>query len=122
MTKRALNTEEKNAKKQKLDDDIDALWGDDLDDSVLDDCLTRATQVLNQDKDKLNASILPSYNIFKEPDKIFSSTQFELSIRPGPSKTTIPSKTENVSKYEKEIQRLQQQGRKNRGNFIQIRD
>nr|XP_023012294.1 uncharacterized protein LOC111502441 isoform X1 [Leptinotarsa decemlineata] len=120
MTKRVSNSIEKNTKKQKLDDDIDALWGDDFDDSILEDCINRATQVLNEDKDNLNASILPSYNAFKEPGKICSSTQFEMSIRPGTSKTNLNK--ENVINYEKEIQRLQQQCEEKAGEISILRN
>lgn len=42
MTKRNHRFEENNNKKPKLDNDIDALWGDDLDETVLD---VLATQV-----------------------------------------------------------------------------
>lgn len=48
MTKRIHNFGEKYSKKPKLDDDIDALWGDDddIDESALDNCIKLATQVL----------------------------------------------------------------------------
>lgn len=50
MTKRAQNFLEKNNKKPKLDNDIDALWGDedDLDASVFDDLTKLATQCLQE--------------------------------------------------------------------------
>lgn len=49
MTKRTQHYLEKNNKKPKLDDDIDALWGDDdIDASVFDDCIKLATQCLQE--------------------------------------------------------------------------
>lgn len=48
MTKRSNNFGEKSNKKPKLDDDIDALWGDDIDESLFDDCIKQATQVLEE--------------------------------------------------------------------------
>lgn len=48
MTKRIHNFGEQYTKKPKIDGDIDALWGDDLDESVLDDCIKLATQVLKE--------------------------------------------------------------------------
>lgn len=49
MTKRTHTYfREKNNKKPKLDDDIDALWGDEIDESVFDNCISLATQVLEE--------------------------------------------------------------------------
>lgn len=49
MKKRNHNFGEKSIKKPKLDDDIDALWGDDdIDESALDNCIKLATQVLEE--------------------------------------------------------------------------
>lgn len=45
MTKRIYNFGENNNKKPKLDVDIEALWGEDIDESLLDDCIKTATQV-----------------------------------------------------------------------------
>lgn len=44
MTKRNQYFDNDNNKKPKLDDDIQALWGEDIDDSALDDCFKLATQ------------------------------------------------------------------------------
>lgn len=48
MTKRVRNCDELYSKKPKLDQDIDALWGEDLDESALDDCIKLATQVFEE--------------------------------------------------------------------------
>ncbi|KAJ8927469.1 hypothetical protein NQ314_020066 [Rhamnusium bicolor] len=48
MTKRYGSFEQILNKKPKLDDDIEALWGEDLDEDALDDCIKLATQVCEE--------------------------------------------------------------------------
>lgn len=47
MAKRTKNSEGTPSKRAKIED-IDDLWGDDLDESVIDDCFQLATQVIEQ--------------------------------------------------------------------------
>nr|CAH7760848.1 unnamed protein product [Callosobruchus chinensis] len=85
MSKRNRNFENTSNKKHKLDDDIDALWGDDLDESALDVCIQLATQAFEEEKIcTQNNTTLPSYSFFKKPDAIFASTQ--LNPKPSTSK------------------------------------
>ncbi|VEN58990.1 unnamed protein product [Callosobruchus maculatus] len=85
MSKRNGNFENSSNKKHKLDDDIDALWGDDLDESALDVCIQLATQAFEEEKlCTQNNTTLPSYSFFKRPDAIFASTQ--LNSKPSTSK------------------------------------
>lgn len=48
MTKRIGGFDQKNNKKIKLEEDIEALWGDDLDADAIEDCFNLATQVCQQ--------------------------------------------------------------------------
>lgn len=49
MTKRFLNNvHPTSAKKQKVDDDFDDLWGEDLDEGDVDDALELASQAFQQ--------------------------------------------------------------------------
>lgn len=67
MTKRNNNSQNGNSKKPKLDDDIEALWGDeDIDDSDLDDCFKLATQVFEVRWNFLSSTINFSLYLFRK--------------------------------------------------------
>lgn len=141
MTKRIHAFGEQYNKKQKLDGDIDALWGDDLDESVLDDCIKVATQLevsnnlyslsvlmllLNQEKFTCNASTTRnktlSYTSFKQPStKIYSSTQLEpiFPSQPGTSKNLLGK--ENFKGSTKDYEVLQQSYQEKEGEVTVLR-
>lgn len=48
MTKRGGEFDQKTNKKLKLEKDIEALWGDDIDGDALEDCINLASQIYEQ--------------------------------------------------------------------------
>ncbi|CAH1992127.1 unnamed protein product [Acanthoscelides obtectus] len=104
MSKRNRSFENSSNKKHKLDDDIDALWGDDLDETALDVCIKLATQAFEEEKVCTQNTSLRPYSFFQRPDEIFASTQ--INSKPSTSKafstfTDIQSEDINLrQKYE----------------------
>nr|CAI5855389.1 unnamed protein product [Callosobruchus analis] len=102
MSKRNRSSENSSNKKHKLDDDIDALWGDDLDETALDVCIKLATQAFEEDKIcTQNNTTLSSYSFFKKPDAIFASTQ----LNPKPSTSKVFSTFNDVQSEDTTILR-----------------
>ncbi|KAJ8909574.1 hypothetical protein NQ315_002723 [Exocentrus adspersus] len=106
----------KNNKKVKLDDDIEALWGDDIDADAWEECIQRATQVCPEDQimpTQVNdVSVLPSYSAFKERNILISSTQLPQanngSGRPGTSKDVfVPRRSTTARNIDVDIKTLQ---------------
>ncbi|KAJ8943637.1 hypothetical protein NQ318_005638 [Aromia moschata] len=113
-------------KKPKLDNDIDALWGDDLDENALEDCIKLATQVCEEDivtcTQLNNVTILPTYSAFKERSSIISSTQVFDSRQPSTSTVKAVTKTKAVGEgSEKEIKLLREQYEEKIGEVAVLR-
>lgn len=146
MTKRIGGFDQKNNKKIKLEEDIEALWGDDLDADVIEDCFNLATQVCQQVRlceinnflyihkhfqDKIactqlnNVTLLPTYSGFKERNVIFSSTQLTQvnnGVRPSTSKYEFnPKKAISGGDLQKDVNTLQQQYNEKEGEVSILR-
>ncbi|CAG9836373.1 unnamed protein product [Diabrotica balteata] len=122
MTKRIFNTENRTTtnKKPKLDNEIEALWGDEeLDESVFDDCIRFDSQVVQEEPRNENESILPNYTIFKAPRQMLSSTQLE--VHATTSKLSNYDETHKKSSIEFEIQKLKVQCKEKDGEVAVLR-
>ncbi|XP_066247066.1 uncharacterized protein [Euwallacea similis] len=99
MTKRTCNYNFANGKKPKLEDE-DAWPEDDLDPAALEKCFELASQVEVGSSQLNNLSILPDYNVFRNPSGFSTSTQVQSTI-------ATTSKSYSVHELEVEIKKLQ---------------
>ncbi|XP_066150183.1 uncharacterized protein [Euwallacea fornicatus] len=99
MTKRICNYNFANGKKPKLEDE-DAWPEDDLDPAALEKCFELASQAEVGPSQLNNLSILPDYNVFRNPSKFSTSTQVRSAI-------ATTSKSQSVHELEVEIKQLQ---------------
>ncbi|XP_018576354.1 uncharacterized protein LOC108914921 [Anoplophora glabripennis] len=129
MTKRSSEFDQKNNKKLKLEKDIEALWGDDIDGDALEDCINLASQIYQEEKITCtqlnNVTLLPTYSAFKQRNVLFSSTQLSQvnnSVRPSTSKNEfISKKITSGGDLQEKVNTLQEQYKEKEGEVSVLR-
>ncbi|XP_030765128.1 uncharacterized protein LOC115889309 [Sitophilus oryzae] len=109
MTKRYGNYQGSNEKKIKL---VDELWDNDIDDEALNECFEVASQAYNEDN--AGPSQLPTYNSFRRPNGLISSTQLNNSV-------CVPSKKLSFFELEQEVTKLKQANDEKQGEISILR-